>query len=76
MSAIATAITVFQPNSRKREVTIESLIPQQTVDALEEKLGQEAADKARKALRHMKANDVDLLQIRHGDRRIRISQTA
>lgn len=71
-----TEISIFHPNSRKRATTIQSLIPKQTVDALAEQLGQEAADKAAKALRQMKSSGMDLVQFRHGDRRIRIKQDA
>lgn len=69
-------ITIFRPNSRKREATIQSLIPQQTVDVLTERLGSEAGSTASKAFGMMKRLDVDLLQFRIGDRRIRIKQSA
>jgi hypothetical protein len=69
-----TEISVFRPNSRKKEVTISSLIPKQAVDALAERLGKEAGDAASKALRTMKRNDMDLVQLRVDNRRIRIKQ--
>lgn len=67
-------IVLFKPNSRKKEATIQSLIPRQAVDVLAERLGQEAANKADKALKQMDKLDIDFLQIRHGDRRIRIKR--
>lgn len=72
--AVATEINIFRPHSRKKETTIRSLIPKQAVDALAEKLGHEAAEAANAALRSMKRNDMDMVQLRLGDRRIRIYQ--
>lgn len=72
---VTTEINIFQPNSRKREATIESLIPKQAVDVLEERLGKAAAKQATEALEVMKAKNIDLLQFRVGDRRVRIKQS-
>jgi hypothetical protein len=73
---ITTEISVFKPNSRKKDVTIESLIPRQATDALKERLGTAAARKAETALKMMEAEGMDLVQIRLGDRRIRIKQSS
>lgn len=73
---VTTEISVFGANSRKKELVISSLIPRKAVDLLVERLGQEAGDRANKALRQMNTNDMDLVQIRLGDRRIRIRHTA
>lgn len=73
---VMTEINVFHPNSRKRDVTIESLVPARAIDALAERLGTEASEKATKTLRMMKREGIDLLQFRLGDRRVRIKQRA
>lgn len=73
---VTTEINIFQPNSRKREATIESLIPKQAVDVLAERLGNTAAEQANRALGIMKKENIDLLQFRVGDRRVRIKQHA
>lgn len=65
-------ITVFRPNSRKREATIQSFIPTQAADALAERLGAEAGDKALKTFRTMDRLDIDLTQFKVGERRVRI----
>lgn len=72
--SVMTEITVFQPNSRKSQAVIQSLVPRKAVDTLEERLGKEAADKANAALELMKSSDADLVQFRIGDRRIRVKQ--
>lgn len=69
-----TEITVFRPQSRQRDFTLKSMIPAQTVDALAERLGKEAGDKAKSAMRSMDRLGSDLLQIRLDDRRIRIKK--
>jgi hypothetical protein len=67
-------IVIFKPNSRKKEATIRSLIPRQAVDALGERLGKEAADKAHSAFKLMGRTDIDFMQLKLGDRRIRVKQ--
>lgn len=67
-----TEISVFAPNSRKREAIIESLIPKQATNALAERLGVEVGDKAMTAINSMKRNDMDMVQLRFGERRVRI----
>lgn len=74
MSLVVTEISVFGPKSRKTEAAIRSLIPKQAVERLAEQLGAEAGQKASKALRQMQSNDMDLVQIRFDDKRIRIKQ--
>lgn len=74
MSTAVNEITIFRPNSRKREATIQSLIPQQTVDVLAERLGADAGEKAKASYRTMDRLDIDLLQFKIGDRRIRIKK--
>ena len=71
-----TEINIFRPNSRRKEATITSLIPKQATDALKERLGTAAAKKATNALELMQREGIDLVQIRLGDRRIRIKQDA
>lgn len=73
---VITEISIFAPNSRKTEATIVHLIPGRTIDVLRERLGNKAAAKARKALAAMNENELDLIQFRHDDRRIRIKQSA
>lgn len=67
-----TEISIFAPNSRKREAVIESLIPTAAVDALAERLGDDAGSKVKRAINSMKRNDMDSSQIRIEDRRVRI----
>lgn len=69
-----TEISVFDQGSRKKKLQITSLIPKQAVDALAEKLGAEAGKAAEKALRTMARDDMDFVQIRLDDKRIRIKQ--
>lgn len=72
----STEISVFHPNSRKKELEITSVIPKNAVNALAERLGVEVGKQAEKALKTMKRDNIDLLQIRLDDRRIRIRQVA
>jgi hypothetical protein len=70
-----TEIAIFRPNSRKREATIESLIPKAAIDVLTERLGKPVADKAQKVINSMRRNDIEMSQLRVDDRRIRIRVT-
>lgn len=69
-----TVIEVFEPKGRSKDITIQSLIPDQTVDALRKRFGVEAADKAKSAIRSLDRLDGDFVQFRHGDRRIRVKK--
>jgi hypothetical protein len=66
-------ITVFVNNSRKREVTITSLIDSQCLEALCERYGAIAYAKASKIYGAMMDIGSDMAQFRVGQRRIRIS---
>jgi hypothetical protein len=72
--ATDTVIEVYKPRSRQKEATIASLTPRLTLNALAERLGQEAANKARSTLKHLEEVDGDLAQYRLGDRRIRVKR--
>lgn len=75
MPVMETTIEVFPPKQRKSAASISSIVPQQTVDALGERLGSEAKDRAAKSLRMMKRDGIDLIQFRLPDgHRIRIKQ--
>ena len=74
MAVVETEISVFNPGSRKANLQISSLIPRQVIDVLAEKLGTEAGKKAENALRTMDRNDMDFVQFRLGDKRVRIKQ--
>lgn len=76
MAAIDTQIKVFPANSRKASLEISSLVPKKAFDMLTERLGVEAGKQAEKAFRAMKANNMDLAQLRVDDTRIRIAQVA
>lgn len=65
-------ITIFRPNSRKREATISSPIAARVTSALEERLGATVANKARKQLSIMKKEGIEFLQFRHEDRKVRL----
>lgn len=65
-------ITIFRPNSTKREATISSPIIIDTVNALEERLGEDAAKKARRTFTAMRKEGLDFVQFKEGERRIRL----
>lgn len=67
-----TEISIFRPNNRKKEATIESLIPRAAVNVLGERLGRTAKNKVRKAIESMGENHMEMSQIHLGDRRVRI----
>lgn len=67
-------IIVFKPGSTKKEATISSLVPRQAADALAEHYGAEAGEKARKALNSMQRLDLDFVQFRMGEQRVRVRQ--
>lgn len=69
---VITEISIFRPNDRKKEATIESLIPRVAVNTLSERLGKSAATKVRKAIQTMDENHMDMSQLQIGDRRVRI----
>lgn len=64
--------TIYRPNSTKKEATISSPISGSIVNVLAERLGQEAAERAKKTFAAMNKNDIDLAQLRIGDRRVRL----
>jgi hypothetical protein len=68
-------VIIFQPNSRKKQATITSPFAAQVVTPLSERLGAEAAEKAKKHLSHMQRHGIESMQIRIGERRIRLRQT-
>jgi hypothetical protein len=74
MPLTSTEIKVFPEGSRKASLVISSLIPKNALAKLSEKLGVETAKQAEKAMRSMKANNMDLVQIRTDDGRIRIAE--
>jgi hypothetical protein len=49
-----TEVIVFQPHSRKKDFTVSSLIPRQTVNVLSERLGKKAGRKVNETLKAMK----------------------
>lgn len=68
-------ITIFRPNSRRKESTISGPVASKVVNALEMKLGEEAAKRAREAFATMKKQDIDFLQFRVEDRKVRLRLT-
>lgn len=71
-----TEIKVFPPNQRKAELEISAVIASKAVNVLAERLGVEAGKAAEKALKTMKQQDMDFVQFRVADKRVRIRQTA
>lgn len=67
-----TEVALFRPRSRKIEATVSHLVPKTVVNALEERLGVEAANKVETTIRSMKRNEMSMAQISIGDRRVRI----
>jgi hypothetical protein len=73
---IETQIKVFPEGSRKASLEIKSLVPRRAIDALAERLGVEIGQQAEAALKSMKRNNMDMVQLRLDDKRIRIAQVA
>jgi hypothetical protein len=67
-------VTIFRPNSRKKEATISGPVSAQVIDLLGERMGAQTAAQARKAFRALKSTGGDLLQFKEGNRRIRVRQ--
>lgn len=71
---IMNEVTIFKPNSRKKEVTITSPVGSKVIDALQNRMGNDIANKTRKAFATMKRDDIEFMQFRIGDRRFRVRQ--
>lgn len=65
---------IFQPNGRKKQWTVRSLLPNQVVTSVGDLLGEEAAKKAEETFRAMDKNGLEFVQLRMGDRRVRFYQ--
>ena len=65
-------VVIFKPNSRKKEATISSPLQEYVLTAVQERMGIDMAAKAKKAFATLKRNDFEFLQLRDGDRRIRV----
>lgn len=67
-------VVIFKPNSRKKEATISCPVQAKVLDAVEERMGEDMAAKARTAFNTMGRNGFDALQFKFGDRRIKVRQ--
>lgn len=65
-------VVIFKPNSRKKEATISSPVQEHVLTAVQERMGLDLASRTKKAFATLKRNDFEFLQLREGDRRIRV----
>ena len=65
-------IKVFKPNSKQADFTVRSVTPEAGAKALGDKMDPEAASRALRGFKTLKAMQADSLSFRHGDRKVKI----
>ena len=76
LTNVATEVLVFEPNGKTVEKKFRNLFPKLLTKEVEEEFGESLGHKVASGLRSMARLDMDMIQLRHGERRVRVKVAA